>query len=197
MPIIRGATKSPWGVETSAGFRRIASIERIPTCGALMMGVVKLVPKAPLLLIEYVAPDEIARTKLAGPRLVDLPADRPGEANHSEITRVAHNRHDESIVIKIDRDFQIDVVRKREGIAVEARIDLREGGEREAGGARDERQMGKRKANVRLLEGLPTCSSHKVDRGEVDLDRLEHVRDRIARQLSARRPPSSGASCST
>ena len=46
------ATKSPSGVETTAGFSRIASAERMATCGALMIGAVKAVPKAPLLLME-------------------------------------------------------------------------------------------------------------------------------------------------
>ena len=52
MPIMRGATKSPSCVDTTAGFRRIASVERMPTCGALMIGAVNVVPNAPLLLIE-------------------------------------------------------------------------------------------------------------------------------------------------
>ena len=52
MPIRRGATKSPSEVETTAGFNRMASVERIATCGALMIGAVNVVPKAPLLLRE-------------------------------------------------------------------------------------------------------------------------------------------------
>ena len=52
MPVMRAAMKSPSCVETTAGFRRIASVERMPTCGALMIGVVNAVPNAPLLLIE-------------------------------------------------------------------------------------------------------------------------------------------------
>ena len=52
MPIMRGRDEIAFGVETTAGFSRIASVDRIATCGALMIGAVNLVPNAPLLLIE-------------------------------------------------------------------------------------------------------------------------------------------------
>ncbi len=52
MPIGRGTMTSPASVRTTAGRGRIASVDRIATCGALMIGVVNSVPKAPLLLIE-------------------------------------------------------------------------------------------------------------------------------------------------
>ena len=70
-------------------------------------------------------PERSSGRKLARPRLVDLPAHRLGDADQGEAARVSHDRNDETIVIKINRDAQIDVTRKRQRLAVEARVDLR------------------------------------------------------------------------
>ena len=43
------------------------------------------------------------------------------------LARVAHDGHDETVVIEIDGNAEIDVTRKRQRLAVEARVDLRIG----------------------------------------------------------------------
>ncbi|MNC87788.1 hypothetical protein D3C83_35450 [compost metagenome] len=51
MPTGRIAMVSPPEPSTTTGRLRMASVDRIATCGGLMMGAVISVPKAPLLVI--------------------------------------------------------------------------------------------------------------------------------------------------
>ena len=115
MPIMRGATKSPSGVETTAGFSRIASVERIATCGALMIGAVKVGAERAVVADGIGAAREIVGRQLARARLLDLPVHRLGEADQREIAGVAHDGNDEAVVREIDGDAEMDVARQRSG----------------------------------------------------------------------------------
>ena len=115
--------------------------------------------------------------RLAAFRLFNLPSDGFGESDQGEITRVAHDRNNEAIVVEVDGDAQIDDARQPERLALEAGVDLRESGDRETSRARDERQISERDA-VRLLDRLLVHSAQAIDRGKIDIDRLEHVRNR-------------------
>ena len=178
MPIMRGATKSPSCVDTTAGFRRIASVERMPTCGALMIGGGKCRAECAVVADRIGAAGEIVRRKLARPSPCRSAGASPWRAPIKvRLARLTHDGHDETVVIEVDRNAQIDVTRKRQRLAVEARVDLRIGGNRQTGCARNERQIRQRES-VRRLKSLLASFPHAIDRGEIDLDRLEYVRDR-------------------
>ena len=127
MPIIRGADKIAFGVETTAGFSRIASVERMATCGALMIGAVNVVPKAPLLLIEYVPPARSSGVELASARFLDLPPHSLGEADKGQIARVPHDGHDKAIMRKVDSDAKVHFAGERKRLSVKASVDMRKG----------------------------------------------------------------------
>src|ERR1700722_20995115 len=127
---------------------------------------------------------EILGRELARPRLVDLPADRLGDADQGEAARVPHNWDNETVVIEVAHNAQIDITRKRQRLAVEPGVDLRIGGNRQTSRSRNERQKRQRES-VRRLKSLLASFPHAIDRGEVDLDRLEYMRNRAPRLSEA------------
>ena len=79
---------------------------------------------------------------------------------------------------QVDRDADIDPGGQRELGPVELRVDLRELLQRKAARPRDEGQVGQRKAGLGLELSL-AGGAHGFDRGEIHLDGLEHMRDRL------------------
>ena len=69
----------PSGASTTTGLRTIASVDRIATCGWLMIGIVSTEPAEPLLVIVNVPPRDLVGHQLLGPgpvgEVVDLPGD--------------------------------------------------------------------------------------------------------------------------
>ena len=114
---------------------------------------------------------------------------------NGEAACIAHDGHDKTVVIQIDRNAKIDVTRKRERLAVEPRVDLRIGRNRQASCSRNERQKCQREP-VCLLKSFLTSLPHAIDRGEINLDSLEYMRNCSpgSRQDGLR---SSAAPCST
>ena len=84
----------------------------------------ELVPKAPLLLIEYVPPERSSGESLPARALSICRRIALASPINVSSLAFAHDRHDETVVIEVDGNAQIDVARKRKRLAVEARVDL-------------------------------------------------------------------------
>jgi len=79
--------------------------------------------------------------------------------------------------VEVDGDAEVHRRRQRQRLPVETRIDLRKGLNGEACRASDEGQIRQREA-VRLLKRPLAFAADTVDCSEVDLDRLEDMRNR-------------------
>ncbi len=141
---------SPCGVSTTTGRLRMASVDRIATCGTLMIGAVNSVPNAPLLVIVVGAAAHVVGRHRAGARLVHLPQNGFRQPFQRELVGAMHHRNHEPLVRQIDRDAEMDVARYQQAVAVEACIDLRKIANGQTRRARDERQIGQRCAGRRF-----------------------------------------------
>ncbi len=104
-------------------------------------------------------------------QVADLARDR------SETLRLgaADHRGEESLVIEIHRDAEVDVAVHHETVPIDARVEMRELGERVDDGAGDEREVGEREALGGTELGLHGRSG-RIDVGVVDLHHAEGVR---------------------
>lgn len=169
----------PDGRVTTTGRRTIASVDRIATCGWLMIGMVSTDPAEPLLEIVKVPPaissGDNLRLRATG-EIVDLTSDR----SQALAFGAAHDRNQQTPVIEIDRDAEVDVTVHHEVVAVDARVHVREVGQRIDHRASDEGQVREAVALLRLELGLHAVA-RGVDVGEVDLDHAERVRADVLR----------------
>ena len=117
------------------------SVERMPTCGRLMIGNEIHVPDAPGLVIVNVPPARSsgascwARARAATSRIAR------GERAEAQAVGVAHDRHDETLEVEVDRDAEVHgAVHDRASSPSTRRVQQRELAQRVDDGARDERQ---------------------------------------------------------
>ena len=117
----------PSGNVATTGLRMIASVERIATCGWLMIGNVSTEPADPLFEIVNVPPEISSGQQLLRPW--------PASARSWISRAMAPSRlpsaprmigHDEALVVEVDRDAEIDEPVDQELVARDARIEVRE-----------------------------------------------------------------------
>ena len=79
----------------------------MPTCGALRIGNEIHVPDAPGLVIVNVPPARSSGPSLLGPGAARDIADRGRERAQAQAVGVADDRHDEALVVEVDRDAEV------------------------------------------------------------------------------------------
>ena len=88
----------------------MASVDRIATCGWLMIGIVSTEPAEPLLEIVNVPP--LISSGLAASSCGPVPARSLNLLGDGRVTggprRHANDRHDEALVVEIDGDAEVD-----------------------------------------------------------------------------------------
>ena len=100
----------PSAERTTTGLRTIASVDRIATCGWLMIGIVNTLPAEPLLVIVNVPPLISSGLSL---RLRARPARSlisRAIARSRLVSADAHHRHQQALVVEIDGDADVDEV---------------------------------------------------------------------------------------
>ena len=116
----------PSVVATTTGLRVMASVDRIATCGWLMIGIVSTEPAEPLLEIVNVPPlisSGISFFVRARPaRSLMCAGDRP----QPQVLGVADDRHDEALVVEVDGDAEVDEAVDDEVVLADAGVEVRE-----------------------------------------------------------------------
>ena len=132
---------APSAVWATTGRRTMASVEMMPTWGWLMIGIVSTDPAEPLLEIVNVPPwissglSLRVRARLARSLISRASALQPlglGAADH---------RRQQTLVVEVDGDAEIDVVVDDELVVADAGVEVRELGQPVDDRPGDERQV--------------------------------------------------------
>ena len=117
---------SPSGPVTTTGRFLIPSVDRIATCGWLMIGSVMYVPNGPGFVIVNVPPSTSSGTsffvRARVGEVVHLARDQP----QALAVGVADHRRDQALEVEVDRDREVDVVVDDQRVVADARVHLRE-----------------------------------------------------------------------
>ena len=115
MPTGRIAIESPSDVSMTTGFLRTPSVERIATCGWLMIGAVISVPNVPEFDSVYVPPAKSSGfSRLLRARCAMSAMASASCATESLLGRLDHRRH-ETLGAEVDRDREIHVLVQEQG----------------------------------------------------------------------------------
>ena len=165
----------PSAVATTTGLRVIASVDRMATCGWLMIGMVNTLPAEPLLEMVNVPPlissGPSLRLRRAARQIVDLAGDGPQPL----ALGATYHRDEQALVVEIDGDADVDEVVHDEILFRHAGVEVRELVDCLDDGSGDERQVREPEALGCLPLRLHRVAG-EVDVGEVDLDDAEGVR---------------------
>ena len=121
---------APSGSSTATGLRTIASVEMIATCGWLMIGIVSTEPAEPLLEIVNVPPWISSGLSLrVFARLARSLISR-AMARKRLVSALRIDRRQQTLVLEVDGDAEVDVVVHDERVVDDAGVEVRELGER-------------------------------------------------------------------
>ena len=113
----------PSGRSTTTGRRLTPSVERMATCGWLMIGSVIVVPNGPGLVMVNVPPGDVVGPELLRPRPAGEVADLAGDGPQPLAVGVVDDRHHQALEVEVDGDAEVDVVVHDQLALAEAGVD--------------------------------------------------------------------------
>ena len=139
----------PSGSSTTTGRRLTPSVDRIATCGWLMIGSVISVPYGPGFVIVNVPPTMSSGLSFL-PRLAAQIADLVRDRPHPLGLGVVDDRHHQALEVEVDGDAEVDVVVHDQLVLAERRVHFGVVADGVDDRARDEREIREAEAFLRL-----------------------------------------------
>ena len=98
----------------TTGFSTMASVDKTPTCGWLMMAIVSTEPAEPLLEIVNVASPTSSGVSLRAPCTTGEVVDLTSDVADGLGVGISDDRHDQALVVEVDGDAQVDALMDEE-----------------------------------------------------------------------------------